>query len=115
MLSKGDRIWVNVPKKGYVGVGTVTGDVVKARDFYVSHDGKELALPDLGSSAEYGKEGEDDDHAEYVVPIKWTQTHTLDKAFSETGFFGNQNSVCKPKAPKWQHTVERLKQVWGVD
>jgi len=31
------------------------------------------------------------------------------QAINETGFFGNQNSVCKPATPKWRHTVERLK------
>ena len=25
------------------------------------------------------------------------------------GDFKNQNTVCQPRAPKWRHTVERLK------
>lgn len=36
------------------------------------------------------------------------------QAFTETGLFGNQNSVCKPTTTKWSHTVERLKQVWEI-
>jgi len=32
----------------------------------------------------------------------------------ETGFFGNQNSVCRPRAKKWDYTVERLKKRWGI-
>jgi hypothetical protein len=31
-----------------------------------------------------------------------------------TGFFGNQNTVARPKSSKWRHTVERLKQRFGV-
>jgi len=115
LLSKGDRVWVNVPKRGYVGVGRVIGDVIKARDFYVTYNGEKVALSKMDDSRTYGHDGEDDDHAEYVVPVKWDKTVPIDKAFSETGFFGNQNSVCKPRAPKWANTVERLKQVWGID
>jgi hypothetical protein len=32
------------------------------------------------------------------------------------GLFGNQNTVCQPRAAKWRHTVERLRSVfkgWG--
>ena len=50
----------------------------------------------------------DDDNAEYLVPVEWFESTTLNKAFSETGVFGNQNSVCKPTASKWGHTVDRL-------
>jgi len=32
----------------------------------------------------------------------------------QKGFFGNQNSVAKPKAKKWVHTVERLKSRFGI-
>jgi len=34
----------------------------------------------------------------------------LEKAVQEIGLFGNQNTVCKPTAPKWRFTVERLKE-----
>jgi hypothetical protein len=36
---------------------------------------------------------------------------SIKSAFSEIGLFGNQNSVCKPITPKWNHTIERLKAV----
>jgi hypothetical protein len=56
----------------------------------------------------------DDDNAEYIVPVKWIKTVGTSAAASETGFFGNQNTVAKPKSKKWQHTVDRLKFLWGV-
>jgi hypothetical protein len=46
---------------------------------------------------------------EYFVPVEWAHTVPLDKAVNEIGLFGNQNTVCAPKTPKWRHTIERLK------
>ena len=37
------------------------------------------------------------------------------QAVKEIGFFGNQNSVCRPRDQKWVYTVERLKKVWGIE
>ena len=35
---------------------------------------------------------------------------------SSVGFFGNQNTVCKPVTPKWRQTVDRLKELFpGYD
>jgi hypothetical protein len=54
---------------------------------------------------------ENDKHPkpEYFVPVEWIETNPLDKAVWEVGFFGNQNTVCRPRTSKWEHTVERLK------
>lgn len=35
-------------------------------------------------------------------------------AVSEVGLFGNQNSIAKPKALKWEHTISRLKTIWDT-
>jgi len=48
------------------------------------------------------------------VGVKWIATVPLEKAVKEKGFFGNQNSVAKPTAPKWNYTVQRLKERFGV-
>src|SRR3712207_8768161 len=47
------------------------------------------------------------DQMEYFVPVRWLQTVPSQAAVSETGLFGNQNTVCKPTTPKWRHTVDR--------
>jgi hypothetical protein len=109
MLNVGDRIWVNIPKTGYVGVGKVTGDITRAEEYqFKGHDNK--TLTELDTKGSYKDFSElDDDNAEYLVPVEWIESTTLNKAFSETGLFGNQNSVCKPTASKWGHTVDRLK------
>ncbi|MCD1645614.1 hypothetical protein [Aurantimonas coralicida] len=62
------------------------------------------------TGAEYHRKFiEDPDRTEYFVPVAWSQTVPLDKAIQELGMFGNQNTVCAPKTPKWRHTVDRLK------
>ena len=51
---------------------------------------------------------------EQFVRVDWIKTVSLDEAVKEKGFFGNQNIVAKPKSKKWIHTIERLKQRWGI-
>jgi len=112
-LKEGDRIWVNNPGIGYLGVGVVTGTVIKATDFIKA----DKSLDELDTIVDYAKPyftRNDDDLAEYIVPVEWIKTVPIEDAVSEAGFFGNQNTVAKPKSKKWQHTVERLKSVWGV-
>jgi hypothetical protein len=57
---------------------------------------------------------DDEDKAEYVVRVKWLKAVPVKKAISELGFFGNQNTVCRPTTPKWSYTVERLKSVFDI-
>ncbi|MDO9519300.1 MAG: endonuclease NucS [Pseudohongiella sp.] len=106
MLKPGDRVWVNIPGKGYVGVGKVTGHAVIADEFI---------KPGLNLKGSYNlavEKGEDD--ADYFVPVTRLYKVSEAAAVNEVGLFGNQNSVARPRAPKWDHTVERLKEVWGI-
>jgi hypothetical protein len=52
---------------------------------------------------------DDPEKAEYLVRVKWLKTVPINQAIKEKGFFGNQNSVARPIAARWEHTVERLK------
>lgn len=109
MLSPGDRVWVNVPKKGYVGVGRVTSGAVKAKEFMVDDNGTIRPFLEI-ASAEYHKQFKDDDEkSEYFVTVDWIKTKEVAQAVSEIGFFGNQHTVARPKTHKWVHTIERLK------
>ena len=112
-LKEGDRVWVNYPGVGYLGVGVVTGIVMKAIDFRV----KEKSLAELDTKVDYKKANftdSEDDLAEYIVPVKWIKTVTTKQAAAEAGFFGNQNTVAKPRSKKWQHTIDRLKILWKI-
>jgi hypothetical protein len=111
LLNSGDRVWVNVPRYGYVGVGKVIGRVSPASTFRVTTFQGEVPVLDVAKGGTYEREFVNDpERCEYFVPIRWLQTVPLEKAVKEIGFFGNQNSVCKPTTPKWRATVERLKE-----
>lgn len=70
-----------------------------------------------GHAARMPKASRDPEKAEYLVRVKRTKTVVEAKAVKEKekGFFGNQNTVARPRTPKWDHTVERLKKEFGVD
>lgn len=115
MLSPGDRVWVNIPKKGYVGVGIVEQSVQPASEFKVMTDRGEQSVMDVVQhGAKYKTSSEDPEASEYFVKVNWIDTFEASKAFNEVGLFGNQNTVCQPTTPKWRHTVERLKQVFSM-
>jgi len=114
MLEPGDRVWVNVPQQGYVGVGMVTGEAVKASEYSVSVDGEEKSILEAGNAEYHAQYVDDEERCEYFVPVEWLHTRELNQAVKEVGFFGNQNTVCRPRTTKWDHTVDRLKKVFGI-
>jgi hypothetical protein len=121
-LSKGDRIWVNIPQTGYVGVGIVEEPAVMAKDFMVKTEEREvpiteapLKLDEQTKNDYLIKYADDEEKAEYFVKVKWLRSFPIKQAVSELGFFGNQNSVCKPKSSKWLFTVDTLKKKWDID
>ena len=107
MLSPGDRVWVYIPGTGYVGVAKVTGEAVIADEFITS---------DMVLSGSY-KHAEDrgEDRDEYFVPVDWIKVLNEKDAVKEPGMFSNQNSVARPTTPEWPYTVERLKNLWGLE
>jgi len=120
-LSKGDRIWVNIPQTGYVGVGVVEEPAVMAKDFMVKTENGELPITeaplklDEQTKKDYlRKFADDEEKAEYFVKVNWVYNSPIKQAVSELGFFGNQNSVCKPRSSKWLFTVDTLKKKWDV-
>lgn len=110
LLSPGDRVWVNIPKTGYVGVGRVTESVQPAKGFKViTPEGERAAMEVLQHADRYRPHLDDPEKTEYFVRVQWLDTVPAAKAINEVGLFGNQNTVCQPLTPKWRHTVERLK------
>ena len=113
MLGDGDRVWVNVPKVGYVGVGIVQGAALPASEFSIDIGGATQKLADTEGMRGYLVSATPEEEA-WFVPVKWVATVPLDQAYREVGFFGNQNTVAKPKSEKWEHTVSVLKKKFGV-
>ena len=114
-LKIGDRVWVNIPQTGYVGVGRVIEKARKADDVLFNINGEDKNIYELSDRASYHKEVVDEeDNAEYIVKVNWIKAVDKIEAVKEVGFFGNQHTVCKPTTQKWNHTVERLKKRWGI-
>ena len=108
MLALGDRVWVNIPKQGFVGVGRVAGAAVRATEFLVQTENQSellVAIPEMSKYATH----ESPETEAWFVPISWEYTVSAREAVREPGFFGNQNTVAKPKSEKWEHTVQVLK------
>lgn len=113
LLSPGDRIWVKAPGHGYIGVARVTGRRQPAAEFQVKTGKGESLYVDVSEVEDRLRQYIDDpEMTEYFVPVEWIETRALDAAVQEIGFFGNQNTVCKPTSKKWRTTVERLKQIF---
>lgn len=111
LLNPGDRLWVKVPGAGFVGVGRATGRAQPAATFMVPVPGGEKPVLEVAKRGSYHREFvSDPERCEYFVPVHWLQTVPLENAVQEIGLFGNQNTICKPTAPKWRSTVERLKE-----
>ena len=112
MLEAGNRVWVSVPGRGYVGVGEVVTSVQRYDQFKVYIDGTLTPLAEVEVEApDVFNEG----HGEHFVGVRWVKAVDLQDAVRERGFFGNQNTVAQPRSLKWHFTVERLKSLWGVD
>lgn len=113
MLEPGDRIWVNVPGAGYVGVGKIKGKSKSIKEFTVPDvNGNEILISQVVKNVPSIDKPEND--LEFYVKVDWIKTLPLNEAVKEKGFFGNQNSAARPKASRWTHTVERLKKRWGI-
>jgi hypothetical protein len=112
-LEPNDRIWVNVPGRGYVGVGRVTEKATSITDFKLADsNGKKRPIKEVVLATPAATVPQDEQ--EYYVKVDWIKTVPLAEAIKEKGFFGNQNSVAKPKAKKWIHTIERLKKRFEI-
>ncbi|MEL7647297.1 MAG: DUF262 and DUF1524 domain-containing protein [Sedimentibacter sp.] len=114
LLSIGDRVWVYVPQNGFAGVGIVAEESQPAKTATFEVGSNKVKFIDLPLLGHYGTDTSDDKQ-EYLVKVEWIKTFDLKTAIWETGFFANQNSVCRPQTDKWKYTVECLKREWEIE
>ena len=115
MLSPGDRVWVNVPGEGYVGVGEVTRPVVRVDQFLVPDlDGREIPITQAPLKGTGIVESLTAEVPEHLVGVRWIVTVPRNRAIKEKGLFGNQHTVARPRDPKWAYTIERLKERFAI-
>jgi len=112
-LEPGDRIWVNVPGRGYVGVGRVTERATPITEFTLP-DAEGVSRPVAEVISRVPDPDEPEDELEHYVRVEWIHTVSLAQAVREKGFFGNQNTVARPRTSKWPRTVERLRARFGL-
>ncbi len=115
LLSPGDRVWVKIPKTGYVGVGEVIEPACsRPANFTVTTEAGERLAMDVVQHGEKYRATADDPETYRAFRPGEVAGHTGPRAsaFNEVGLFGNQNTVCQPTTPKWRHTVDRLKAVF---
>ncbi len=112
-LEPNDRIWVNVPGRGYVGVGRVAEKVTSIANFMlVDSNGQKKPIKDIVVNTPSTNVPQED--LEYFVKVDWIKTVPIGEAIKEKGFFGNQNSAAKPVSKSWVHTIERLKKRFEI-
>lgn len=116
LLEPGARVWVNRPGVGYLGAAEVLGAPVAAEEFIVDTEaGRRPYIEVSAVGAALRQQNADPEAAELLVPVRWLCARDESQAVRETGLFGNQNSVAKPTAASWPHTVARLKAEFGID
>ncbi|MEE0799785.1 MAG: hypothetical protein U0L91_00735 [Gemmiger sp.] len=86
-----------------------------AKDIRFQVEGQEKGVAELPLKGQYLYNAGDPEKAEYIVKVHWLKTVSVAKAVKETGFFGNQNTVCRPQTEKWNFTVRRLKEIWHIE
>jgi len=113
-LQPGQRVFVHIPGRGYVGVGRVTQSVQPVTEFTVEKEGLTIPLlkaPDL-RAPDMGHDGGDPGKGEYLVRVEWLRANPREEAFWEQGFFANQNTAAKLRDTK---TIARLERHFGLE
>ena len=114
-LELGNRVWVNVPHTGYVGVGEVIEMAQPCSEVIFEINGIEKPFYELENLKGNYHQGITGDRAEHLVKIKWKYMVPISDAVRESGFFGNQHIICTPTNSKWMHTINRLKKLWSIE
>ena len=93
-LPDGMRVWGHIPGSGEVGTRTVTGPAVLFREMRVGPNDDLLAEQHL-QGAYRDRDRNDDDVAEWAVPIAWDKTVDQKDAVWKPSMFANQNIACQ--------------------
>jgi hypothetical protein len=113
LLFPGSRVFVNIPKTGYVGVGTVKEPAGPVKDFKVMVDGREMPILDAPLAApKVGENAGDSDLCEHLVRVEWIKAVPRTEAYWEKGLFALQHTACRLTS---SFTIERLSQHFELD
>lgn len=111
-LTPGARVFVNIPRRGYVGIGEVTDPLLPAQEFHVEVNGSRVPILKAPHVAKFmEKDADDPELAEYMVRVRWLAQVPREQAFSAKGLFGKQHVVCKLKN---RFTIEKVTEHFKV-
>lgn len=112
-LPEGARVFVYIPKVGYVGVGITTAQPQRFKEVDLTFDGTASPLRELSLEGTYvhPDEAKGEEHEEWVVPVTWIKAVGQAKAFRKLGLFANQNSACKLRS---QFTIDSVSQHFEI-
>jgi hypothetical protein len=92
-MRSGDRVFVNVPGRGYVGIGDVLDISVPIREAHVDHGGRRQAVLELDlASPRLDADTNDDELCEWVVPVRWHAAVPEEHGFWRRGLFSRRTS-----------------------
>ncbi|WP_008315818.1 endonuclease NucS domain-containing protein [Leptolyngbya sp. PCC 6406] len=112
LLFPGSRVFVNIPKAGYVGIGLVKDNVVPVKDFKVLLEDQEVPILSAPLAApNMGENSDNLDLCEYVVRVEWLKTIPKNTAYWEKGLFAIQHTACRMTS---SFTIEKLSQHFGL-
>lgn len=113
LLFPGARVFVNLPKIGYVGVGKVLETVVPIKDYIIEQNGKNIPIVDAPlTDKSIIKHLDDPEKTEYLVRVEWVKAFSKEQAYWEKGMYANQNTVTKLRN---RFTLERLIKHFGLE
>lgn len=111
-LKPGNRVFVNVPGSGYVGVGEVISTVVPVREAQVEVNERSVPLLRVDLKAKnMGEYADDPEMTEKVVRVRWLNEVPRSQAYWEKGLFAKQHSACKLRN---KFTIEKVTQHFGL-
>lgn len=94
-------------------MGTVAGEAQRYDKSTLLVDGAERQLRELDLSGNYRHEGdEDDDNAEWVLPVDWIRAVPQAQAVRKAGLFANPNTATRLRS---QFTIENVIAAFGLD
>jgi hypothetical protein len=112
-LFQGARVFVNIPKVGYVGVGIVKDTAVPVKDFNLLQDNQAVPILNMPLLAPKMNENADNlELSEYLVGIEWIKAVNKQEAYWVKGLFASQHTACRMRN---SFTIEKLLQHFSLD
>ena len=113
-LTTAHRVFAYVGGAGYVGVGKVTGPMIRLRDAEAQVNGKlerVIDQPDVEAPFRERALSDNPEVTECAVPVEWLATRSVAEAISQPGLFASQVTACKLRD---ERTIQVVTAAFGL-